>query len=213
LLSFFFPLCLAVLLASPQNVHNGYETIYGLLQLATNLQVPDVFASIDGGLSSDSGGGDFSAWRTPGTNASLLWPDSDTFGRALLHFPPLQLIMNQFSAEEGPWEDRAPVVYWSGDRGFNDGGSARDRYRECARIHPASFVADIVQWSGFQELDGRLLKPHVLDLRKLMRSRYNIYIRGNTWSQSYSLASCASCSLALSSSSRLPKYMKPSGRR
>jgi hypothetical protein len=172
-----------------QNEHFGYETIYGMLQLRNRHQVPNVFSSINGGLTCDAAGGDFSFWNPNGTNASLLWPGSDTWGRALQHFPPLELVMKQFALEESDWLHRSNELYWSGGQGFGDLG-ARDRYRECARTHPAHFVADTIAWGGDNAYDAggfvdKFIKPHTHDLRKLMRHKFNIYIRGNTWSQSY----------------------------
>ena len=169
-----------------QNEHNGFETIYGLIQLENKYgaQIPDLYSEINGGLTSDGAGGDFSFWRQPGTNGSLLWPDSDTFGRLDLHIAPLHFIMKQFEAEPMDFKHRADIVFWSGNQGGGD-EHARDHFRECADKQPHLFHADTIHWDASWSVGEHILKPHVWDLRKLMRNKFNMYIRGNTWSQSF----------------------------
>ena len=168
-----------------QNEHNGFETIYGLVQLenAYGKSLPNVYADIGGGLVSDGFGGDFSFWRPPGQKL-LLWPDSDTYGRLDLHIAPLHFIMKQFEAEQMDFRHRAHLVFWSGNSGGGD-EHARDHMRECGEKHPHLFHADTIQWDNTWSAGEHILKPHAWDLRKLMRNKFNMYIRGNTWSQSF----------------------------
>ena len=180
-----------------QNEHFGDTMMIGLLQLEhyhnrEGWALPDVYGDIDGGLTCDGEGGDFSHWRTPGTNSSILFPDSDYWGYPKSHIPPMPFIMAAFEREMPAWQERAPLAFWTGNGGeqplAHTWFAPRRDYIACAKSNPSHMVASEVKWganTGFVHSRTVRMKDLASDLRKLLRYTHIVYLRGNTWSSAY----------------------------
>lgn len=174
-----------------QNGFAGDMMVIAMLQLEHfhGHEVPDVYGSVEGGLTNDFAHGDFSHWREPGTTESILLPDYDYWGDVSLHIPPLPLMMRVFDAEMPAWSERAQQVFWTGN-GMNGGHGRQVRadYIECAKAHPREAVVSTVAWgrnTGFVHSQHVRLKDAQSDLRKLQRFTHLPYFCGTTWSMSY----------------------------
>ena len=147
----------------------------------------------------------FSFWRPPEVqhNVSRLLPDHDFAGWANAWIPPLPMIARELAAEGvvHGWHARSPVLYWTG-ASLGANGVWRNSFRDAAARLPDLFEADMVLWRaerqgaalgpgeppvvapGEAPGGGGWLKPVRMDLRKLARYKYLIYLPGGTWSTS-----------------------------
>lgn len=176
----------------PTNLYTrGYQVLLGLMQMKQYYShLPNMIATIDGTVLDDYHSNNelgFYNHRHGNQSKRDLWVEHDYFGWGQAMIAPFPMYWKEMKATRlfDDWIQRENNIFWTGSVSENE---LRGTYMECVKRYPREITGDSLSFHHESIARDRILNRYFkrmdMDLRKLARHRYLIYIPGVEWSSS-----------------------------